>query len=48
MWLEPRYINLDRNQFGRKSGEPLELPLGISVFDHHVPALDPYPRSRSP
>ena len=33
-------INLEANQFGRKSGEPLELPLGISVFDHHVAALD--------
>ena len=33
-------INLERNQFGRESGEPLELPLGISVFDHDVAALD--------
>jgi hypothetical protein len=33
-------INLERNQFGRKSGEPLGLPLGISVFDHEVAALD--------
>ncbi|MBM2844101.1 MAG: merR-type protein [Anaerolineales bacterium] len=33
-------INLERNQFGRKSGEPLGLPLGISVFDHDVAALD--------
>jgi hypothetical protein len=33
-------INLERNQFGGKSGEPLELPLGISVFDHEVAALD--------
>jgi hypothetical protein len=33
-------INLERNQFGRKSGEPLELPLGISVFNHDVAALD--------
>jgi hypothetical protein len=33
-------INLERNQFGRKSGEPLKLPLGISVFDHDVAALD--------
>src|SRR5207249_1293428 len=33
-------INLERTQFGRKSGEPLELPLGISVFDHDVAALD--------
>src|SRR5439155_26982325 len=33
-------INLERNQFGRKSGEPLDLPLGISVFDHEVAALD--------
>src|SRR5215831_11871876 len=32
--------NLERNQFGRKSGKPLELPLGISVFDHKVLALD--------
>ena len=33
-------INLERNQFGRKSGEPLGLPLGISVFDHDVATLD--------
>jgi hypothetical protein len=33
-------INLERSQFGRKSGEPLGLPLGISVFDHEVAALD--------
>ena len=33
-------INLERSQFGRESGEPLELPLGISVFDHDVAALD--------
>ena len=33
-------INLECNQFGRKSGEPLGLPLGISVFDHDVAALD--------
>ncbi len=33
-------INLERNQFGRESGEPLGLPLGISVFDHEVTALD--------
>jgi hypothetical protein len=33
-------INLERNQFGRESGEPLGLPLGISVFDHDVTALD--------
>src|SRR5262249_33243739 len=33
-------INLERNQFGRKSGEPVELPLGISEFDHEVAALD--------
>src|SRR4030095_13383642 len=33
-------VNLERDQFGRKSGEPLELPLGISVFDHQVAALD--------
>jgi len=30
----------DSNQFGRESGEPLELPLGISVFNHEVAALD--------
>src|SRR3989337_1088844 len=33
-------INLERNEFGRKSGEPLGLPLGISVFNHDVSALD--------
>ena len=33
-------INLERNQFGRKRGEPFELPLGGSVFDHEVAALD--------
>jgi hypothetical protein len=33
-------INLERNQFDRESGEPLELPLGISVFNYEVAALD--------
>jgi hypothetical protein len=33
-------INLERNQFGRKRREPLGLPLGISVFNHDVAALD--------
>jgi hypothetical protein len=33
-------VNLERNQLGRKSREPLELPLGISVFDHDIAALD--------
>jgi hypothetical protein len=33
-------INLERNQFGRESGVPLDLPLGISVFNHDVAALD--------
>jgi hypothetical protein len=33
-------INLERHQFGRKSGESLDLPLGISVFDHDVAALE--------
>jgi hypothetical protein len=33
-------IDLERNQFGRKSGVPIELPLGKSVFDHEVTALD--------
>src|SRR5207245_7757365 len=33
-------INLERNQFGRKSGQPLVLSLGISVFNHDVAALD--------
>src|SRR5207302_2094279 len=32
-------VNLERNQFGRESGEPLDLPLGISVFNHDVAAL---------
>jgi hypothetical protein len=33
-------VNLERNEFGRKSGEPLGLPLVKSVFDHDVAALD--------
>jgi hypothetical protein len=33
-------INLERNEFGHVSGEPLELPLVTSVFDHDVAALD--------
>ena len=33
-------INLERSQFGRKSGEPVELPLGISVFNNEVATLD--------
>ena len=33
-------INLERNQFGRESGEPLGLPLSISLFNHDVAALD--------
>ncbi len=33
-------INLERNKVRRKSGVPLGLPLGISVFDHEVAALD--------
>src|SRR5262245_7422979 len=33
-------MNLERNQFGRKSGEPVELPLGISVFNYEVAILD--------
>ena len=27
-------------KFGRTSGEPLDIPLGISVFDHDIAALD--------
>ena len=34
------HINLERNWFGRESGEPLRLPLGIAVFGHEVDALD--------
>ena len=34
------HINLERNQFGRKRGEPLELPLGRSVFNDDVATLD--------
>ena len=33
-------INLERNQFGRESGEPLDLPLVISGFDDDVATLD--------
>jgi hypothetical protein len=33
-------INLERNQFGRQSGEPLGLPIGKSVFDHEIATLD--------
>jgi hypothetical protein len=33
-------INLERNQFGRESGEPLDLPLVISVFNDDVATLD--------
>ena len=33
-------IHLERNQFGRKGRERLELSLGIAVFDHDVTALD--------
>ena len=33
-------INLERNQFGRKSGEPFGLPHGSSGFDHDVATLD--------
>src|SRR5262249_40468510 len=32
-------INLERNQFGGKRRVPLELPLGVSRFDHEVVAL---------
>ena len=33
-------INLECNQFSRKSGKPVELLFGISVFHHEVAALD--------
>jgi hypothetical protein len=33
-------INLERSQFSRESGEPLGLPLGISVFNDDVVTLD--------
>ncbi len=33
-------INLERNQFGRESGEPLDLPLAISVFNDDVATFD--------
>jgi len=38
LWLDD--INLQRNEFGRKSGEPLEFPLGIPVFNDDVATLD--------
>src|SRR4030095_526073 len=34
------HIDLECNQFSRESGESLELPIGVSVFDHEVAALD--------
>ena len=34
------HVDLERNEFGRKSREPLELPLGRSVFNLDVAALD--------
>ena len=33
-------INLERNQFGRESREPLDLSPGISVFNDDVATLD--------
>ncbi len=33
-------IDLARDQLGRKSGQPLQFPLGIAVLDHDVAALD--------
>jgi len=33
-------VDLERNQFGRESGELLDLPFGIPVFDHDVATLD--------
>jgi hypothetical protein len=33
-------VHLEPDQLGRESGEPLGLPLGISVFDHDVATLD--------
>jgi hypothetical protein len=33
-------INLERNQFGCKSGKTLGLSLGISGFNHDIAALD--------
>lgn len=33
-------INPERNQLGGKSGEPLDLSPGISVFNHDVAPLD--------
>ena len=33
-------ISLESNQFGRESGEALELPLGITYFNCNVAALD--------
>ena len=38
LWLDD--INLQRNEFDRKSGEPLEFPLGIPVFNDDVATLD--------
>ena len=33
-------LNLKRNQFGRKLGQLLKLPIGISVFNRKVATFD--------
>src|SRR5439155_7749925 len=33
-------IYVERNKLGRETGEPVVLPDGIPVFDHHIAALD--------
>jgi hypothetical protein len=33
-------IDLERNQLGRESREPLQPPLGRSILDHEVAPLD--------
>jgi hypothetical protein len=33
-------VNLKRNQFCRQDGEPLQLPLGMSVFHHNIATFD--------
>jgi hypothetical protein len=41
-------VDPEGSQLGREAREPLGLPLGISVFDHEVAALDITEVTQSP